>query len=62
MIEDHVVECPKLNGEDICLAWALKRKCSDNCKRKKQHVQYSRPVIQKLHALMDICGVANPQP
>jgi hypothetical protein len=62
MIGDHVVECPKHAGEDVCLAWAYKGQCSDNCKRKKQHVQYSRPVIQKLHALMDVCGVANPQP
>jgi hypothetical protein len=62
MIGDHVVECPKHAGEDVCLSWALKGQCSDNCKRKKQHVQYGRPVIQKLHALMDVCGVANPQP
>jgi hypothetical protein len=62
MIWDHVVEYTKVNGEDVCLAWALKGQCSDNCKRKKQHVQYGRPVIQKLHALMDVCGVADSQP
>ena len=62
MIGDHVVEIPKINGEEACLAWAYKGECSDNCKRKKQHVAYGRPIIQKLHGIMDICGVANPQP
>jgi len=53
---------PQVNGKDICLSWALKGSCNSNCKRKEQHINYSRAVVQGLHALMDTCGVANPQP
>jgi hypothetical protein len=62
LIGDHAVEIPKVNGKDACLSWAYKGACNENCKRKGQHVRYGRPVIQKLHALLDVCGVANPQP
>ena len=62
MIGSHNVEYPKINGKDVCMAWALKGNCSNNCRRAEMHINYGRPVIQKLHALMDACGVANPQP
>ena len=60
MIGDHQVAVPKLGGKEICLSWALRGSCSNNCKRKDQHKQYSRDVVQKIHALMDTCGVASP--
>jgi len=53
---------PQVDGKDICLSWALKGSCNSNCKRKEQHINYSRSVVQGLHALMDTCGVANAQP
>lgn len=60
MIGDHAVEVPKINGKEICLSWALRGSCSGNCKRKDQHKNYSRDVVQKIHALMDACSVAHP--
>ena len=62
MIGEHAVTVPKIGGKEICLSWALRGTCSNNCKRKEQHKQYSRDVVQKIHALMDACGVANSQP
>jgi hypothetical protein len=62
LIGSHDVEIPKVSGKDACLQWAFKGLCNDNCKRKGQHVRYGRPVIQRLHTMLDICGVANPQP
>jgi hypothetical protein len=62
MIGSHDVTLPKVNGEPVCLSWALKGVCSSGCKRKHQHVRYGRSTIQQLHKLMDDCGVANPQP
>ena len=62
MLEGHDVNVPKHNGEAVCLTWALKGRCSASCKRKAQHVRYSRSVNQAIHSLMDSCGVANSQP
>ena len=62
MIGNHEVEYPKIGGKEVCLTWALKGSCVTGCKRKDLHVRYGRPTIQKLHALMDACGVANSQP
>ena len=62
MIGTHDVEVPTFNGKPVCLAWALKGTCSTSCKRKDQHANYSRSITQKLHKLMDDCGVENPQP
>ena len=62
MLEGHDVEVPKHNGDPVCLTWALKGQCSGTCKRKAQHVRYSRGLHQKLHGLLDECGVVNPQP
>ena len=53
---------PQLNGKPVCLSWALKGQCSATCKRKEQHKPLSRAVNQKIHAMLDTCGVANPQP
>ena len=61
MTEGHNVTIPKHAGKDVCLVWALKGECSATCKRKGQHVRYSRNTIRDIHTLMTECGVANPQ-
>ena len=61
MLEGHDVEVPKHNGDPVCLTWALKGQCSGSCKRKTLHVRYSRATNQKLHELLDLCGVVNSQ-
>ena len=53
---------PKLNGNPVCLTWALKGECSHGCRRANQHVRYNRSTNQAVHALMDTCGVAAVQP
>ena len=53
---------PKLNGNPLCLTWALKGECSHGCRRANQHVRYNRSTNQAIHALMDTCGVAAIQP
>ena len=62
LIGSHDVEIPKHQGQPICLTWALKGACSAGCKRKDQHKTYGRTTNQQIHALLDTCGVANPQP
>jgi hypothetical protein len=62
LIGENTVEVPKIGGKEVCLSWALKGACSGNCKRKDQHKAYGRPVLQKIHDLMDACGVGNTQP
>ena len=61
MLQGHEVEIPKHANKPVCLVWALKGRCSSGCRRKDQHVRYSRDTNSKLHALLDACGVANPQ-
>jgi hypothetical protein len=60
-MEGHSPTIPKHNSKPVCLAWALKGECSATCKRKEQHVRYSQAVCSKVHALLDDCGVENPQ-
>jgi hypothetical protein len=62
LLQGHEVDVPKVQGSPICLTWALKGACSNGCKRKDQHKTYGRATNQAVHALMDTCGVANPQP
>ena len=62
LMAGHDVEIPKNGSKDLCLTWALKGACSSGCKRKDQHVRYSRAVNQKLHDFLDACGVDNVQP
>ena len=62
LLQGHDVEVPKVQNVPICLTWALKGACSNGCKRKDQHKTYSRATNQAVHALLDTCGVANPQP
>ena len=62
ILGDHEVVMPKHAGNDICLTWALKGECSNGCKRKAQHVRYGQAVTRQVHAMLDACGVANPQP
>ena len=61
MMQGHEVEVPKHGNKACCLVWAFKGQCSTNCKRKDQHVRYSRDTNTKLHKLLTDCGVANPQ-
>ena len=61
MVNGHNVTVPKHGGEPVCLTWALRGRCTTGCRRKATHVTYSQSINQKLHQLMDVCGVANPQ-
>ena len=61
MIDSHDVQVPKHNGSPVCLTWALRGRCTTGCRRKTNHVTYSKGTNQKLHALMDACEVPNPQ-
>lgn len=61
MMEGHEVEIPKSGNDPVCLTWALKGQCVSNCKRKNAHKRYTRSVCQKIHTLLDECGVENPQ-
>ena len=62
MLKDSDAEPPTIGGKPVCLTWALKGTCTTSCKRKDVHIRYSRPIVQKLHELLDKCGVPNPQP
>ena len=62
MTNGHDVKAPKVNGKEVCLVWALKGSCSTSCAHKDLHNRYSRETINKIHTLMDDCGVANSQP
>ena len=61
MMEGKEVTVPKHANKDVCLVWALKGQCSATCKRKDQHVRYSRNTTTQLHQFLDACGVPNPQ-
>ena len=58
LMEGHNPTIPQHNGKPVCLTWALKGVCSTSCKRKSNHVVYPPGVVNKLHVLMDTCGVA----
>jgi hypothetical protein len=62
MVADHKDKIPKVAGKEVCLSWAFKGVCNTQCKRKSMHNRYSRETVQKLHELMDACGVADSQP
>ena len=57
--QDHPI--PRHGGEPVCLVWALKGECSATCKRKEQHVRYSRETTAKIHELLDTCDVGYAQ-
>jgi hypothetical protein len=57
MIGGREVEVPKHSGQPVCLAWALKGACNNNCRRAHQHVRYSQTTVKALHKLMTDCGV-----
>ena len=61
LLQGHDVTVPEHGGQPVCLTWALKGECSSGCRRKRQHVRYSRSTNQAIHALLDACGVANSQ-
>jgi len=61
MMAGKEVTIPQHASKDVCLVWALKGECSGTCRRKAQHVRYSRGTTSELHSLLDDCGVANPQ-
>ena len=52
---------PKVNGQEICMAWAIKGRCSRSCRRVHQHTHYNRSINAKIHQIMDTCGLA-PSP
>jgi len=54
-MQGHNAEIPKHGGKEICLVWALKGKCQQNCKC--MHTSYPRSVVTQIHALLDTCGV-----
>ena len=62
MVQGKDVKIPEHAGKALCLTWALRGTCSTTCKRKEQHVRYSRATVTKLHEFLDKCGVPNPQP
>ena len=61
LLEGHEVEVPQHSNKPVCLVWALKGECSDQCRRKGQHVRYGRPTNQAIHRMLDECGVNSPQ-
>ena len=61
LMQGHDVTVPEHGGQAVCLTWALKGECSSGCRRKRQHVRYSRSTNQAIHAMLDSCGVANAQ-
>jgi hypothetical protein len=58
---DRTVEKPKIDGKELCLAWALKGACNTNCKRKDGHVRPTAAINKLVHKFLDDCGVANSQ-
>ena len=61
LLEGHDMEVPKNSSKPVCLVWALKGECSNQCRRKGQHVCYGRSTIQSIHCMLDECGVDSPQ-
>lgn len=61
MMTGHTCTIPKHNQKDVCMAWGLKGECSDQCKRKAQHVRYSQAINNGFHRLMDDCKVDDLQ-
>ncbi len=61
MMQGHNAHIPKPGANPVCLVWALKGECSATCKRKAQHVRYSRDTSAKLHELLDTSGVGKAQ-
>jgi hypothetical protein len=57
----RTVEKPKVDGKELCLAWALKGACNTNCKRKDGHVRPTTATNKLVHKFLDNCGVANSQ-
>ena len=53
---------PKYKNHAVCLTWALKGECTSGCRRRHQHVRYPRSVNQAIDAMLDTCGVADPEP
>ena len=61
MMEGKDVAIPQHRGKDICLVWALKGDCSATCKRKDQHVRYSKDTLSAITKLLDKCGAPGAQ-
>ena len=61
MMRGHSPTIPTHNGQEVCLAWALKGECTAACRRHGNHVRYGRNTNQEIHGLMDTCGVASSQ-
>ena len=61
MMRGHNPAVPTHNGQEVCLAWALRGECTEACRRRSNHVRYGRNTVQEIHDLMDTCGVASSQ-
>ena len=61
MMEGHNVSIPKQGDQNVCLVWACKGECSENCKRKKMHKRYTAATNKAIHEMMTKCGVAGSQ-
>ena len=53
---------PKYKNQAVCLTWALKGECTSGCRRRHQHVRYPRTVNQAIDSMLDVCGIADPEP
>ena len=61
LLEGHDVEVPKHATKPVCLVWALTGECSNQCRRKGQHVRHGHSTIQGIHCMLDKCGVDSLQ-
>jgi hypothetical protein len=55
------ITIPKHGNKECCLTWAYKGECSTRCSRAAAHKDYEDSTNQKLHAILDKCGVARLQ-
>ena len=53
---------PKYKNQPVCLTWALKGECTSGCRRRNQHVRYPRTFNQAIDNMLDVCGIADPEP
>jgi hypothetical protein len=55
------ISVPKHGNKECCLTWAYKGECSTRCTRAAAHKDYEDSTNQKLHAILDKCGVPRVQ-
>jgi hypothetical protein len=52
------VVLPKVGLDNVCLTWALKGSCYENCCQKATHKHYGDAVHKRIYEVMDKCIVA----